>query len=677
MGLHLALALAAAVAAMAAAGAGEETEKANGFVTVRAVPGADGHVGFDVYAKGRLVCPIRLSSEGSVVATKVEKGEGWIEFRRLRLAGCRAVRFSRRSFVRVSLTEADPFPRVSFRLRILRFDKAAWEKKFGKVPFHFLCCYQPDAEIFHQQGWNIPTPKLEPYVLQHGRQGIVASRWSRDWSYAPPMGALTTPVVGLWAPAHKRFVAYDFTEARLTDHSDKYVASAYCWKKGADGRFVCLVYPHAKMYVSLRYPPSEGATVESHFSLIYDLDMPAWGDPAVFYHATLWERFASLLPASPLVNDLSWIAGSRQLKDFPCPGYWVRLYTDYKKGGSYVDPGTICPWGWGIPYLQSIDYAYLTKQADDIARLKKEIEFCLPYAKRFEARGEQCVYWEKPLEGSWKKGYGAKHATSLYNVNGWAIAKAMLDIWRHEKVEGYLPHVEGTLNWTRQMLFTRNGYADVPEAMFTLGEMGIAFCLDYYATFKDDPAKGDRAKGALELARMLAYRYNVIYPADNDEADNLDATFLVQPNSGQPWVGAACSNECDELMYVLAEVYVATGDPILRHYLLGMLERWPVMYKEMYASSIKDYPDNATTENYGLFDDCPQPRGTRATYGGMTNILPMLIFPVGDSKARVGTIQLARVPPSPNSPAPTSPAEADEGLSHCLAIQQSLKERSA
>ena len=72
-------------------------------------------LGFDIYAKGRLVCPIRFSSEGSLVASGVEKDEGWMEFRRLRLVGSRAVRSGRDSFVRVGLVKGDPFPRVSFR----------------------------------------------------------------------------------------------------------------------------------------------------------------------------------------------------------------------------------------------------------------------------------------------------------------------------------------------------------------------------------------------------------------------------------------------------------------------------------------------------------------------------------------------------------------------------------
>lgn len=45
-------------------------------------------------------------------------------------------------------------------------------------------------------------------------------------------GAYPLPVVGLWKPSAKTYIAFEFLTARLTDHSERFIASGYCWDMG-------------------------------------------------------------------------------------------------------------------------------------------------------------------------------------------------------------------------------------------------------------------------------------------------------------------------------------------------------------------------------------------------------------------------------------------------------------
>lgn len=611
-----------------------QEEITNGLVTVKAATGKKGISGFDVYVQGKLLCPVRFGSQESIIAKTVKKDGNILFFGDLS-ATVGGFTLGKESFVKVEVKPNHPYPEISFNLKMDKFDRGGWESNFGNVPFHFLTLQQENAEIVHHRGWIVATPILDPYPLKEGRQGIVCSKWSRDWMWAPPFGACPIPVVGLWTPKDKKYVAFDFTHSRLTEHSEKYIASSYCWQQGSDKNFVTLVYPFPKNYIdALRYPKG-GEVIASHCELIYNLDMPYWKDPNTFYHEYIWSRYKDLLPSSPILNDLSYLPGDFQYRSFPIPGgvgltYKVPAKDNWES--MFFEEGTVIPIG-DVYSLFSMDYLYYANAKGQIENVKKQLEYLIGKAKKFTVNGEECVYWEKPLEGKGKAGF-AGDMTTLRNIHGWTIAQTMLDIYKHEKAEQYLPYIEGALNWTKYNVCTRNDISDVPEAMFLIGAPGISFCLDYYFTFRDDSARKERAHFALELARALVYRYLAIFPSDTDEDDIIDGTFLIEPNSGQPWTGAACANECGLLPITMLEVYAATGDPILRHYILGMIERWSLLYQEVMAPSIKKYTGKFT-ECYGLFDECAiGGKGKRAAYGGLYGF-PLVTFPVGQSKARV------------------------------------------
>ena len=147
----------------------------------------------------------------------------------LRLTGLsvpgNAVRFSADWFFTVRVTEACPWPTITFDLALEAFDAAAWQKLAGgTLPFHFLVCEPPGATMFYQGGGMIPCPEVDPFPIT--AQGFMAGEWATGWTYAPAMAAWAVPAVGLWDHRHATFVAYDLNEQRHADRSGEMLASA-------------------------------------------------------------------------------------------------------------------------------------------------------------------------------------------------------------------------------------------------------------------------------------------------------------------------------------------------------------------------------------------------------------------------------------------------------------------
>ena len=253
--------------------------------------------------------------------------------------------------------------------------------------------------------------------------------------------------------------------------------------------------------------------------------------------------------------------------------------------------------------------------------------------------GDECVFWPKPLSGKWRESFGGEAVKTLHNTNGWSAGIALIDFYRYDKTADprsadYLPLIDGVYNWTKHFVWTRNEFADVPSSPFAIGgTLSAAFLLDYYFAFHDDPPRRQRAEEAVELARKITYRYMVAWAGDNDRDDRLDSSFLWEPNSGRDWTGTACANEVHWNLDTLTQVYVNCGDPILLYYLRGALERWHLLYREMYCDTPAQYPHNALSEWLGLFDGTMAGRGGRANFG-TADMLPMN-EPVGASLLRV------------------------------------------
>jgi len=596
-------------------------------------------VGFDVTVAGRVIAPVRFSSNGLITAAKVEekRDNGFA----LRFTGLKAregigLLLAPDDYVEVTSRADDSYPEVRFRLTIAAFDPEKWAKNAGRFPFHFLAVSMPGAEVFHQRGWLMATPKADPFPLLldvHIGKPEIAAEWSRNWSYAPPIGCYPIPVIGLWSPAERLYVGYDFLGSRLSDQSERYIASAYCWQQGADRQFVALVYPYAgKGFQTLTYP-EKGSAVESRFTLIYSTNMPSSGDPNTLLQEYYFQRFADRLPRVPAMNDMGWLPGGTRLKQ-PARTPRGGLVQHGMKESRFEEPGTVQIGGWTWHRESAVFAAYRRGDTQAIARLKDDIAYLLSKAERPTIDGQQCLFWPKPLEGKWRDAWGGEPVKTLHNTNAWAAGLVLVDLYRHDHTQEYLPLIDGIYHWTKHFVWTRNEFADVPSSPFAIGgTLSAAFLLDYYFAFRDDPQRAEQAQQALQLARKVTYRYMPAWVCDNDRDDNLDSAFLWEPNSGRDWAGAACANEVHWNLDTLTQVYVNCGDPILHYYLRGALERWHLLYKDQIYPALADYPHDALSEWLGLFDGTVAGRGGRASFG-TGDILPMH-YPLGDSLLRV------------------------------------------
>ncbi|MBI5684748.1 MAG: hypothetical protein HZC54_06680 [Verrucomicrobia bacterium] len=624
----------------------------NSRVVVRLVGNEGMWLGADVIerASGRLIAPLRLSSRDAIfadLATVEKKEAGGVATQTLRFANLRArlgagVTLGQHDTVSVTLRGEDAYPQVAFDLTVVSFTKEEWERFFGgPTPFHFLTIAMPEAEAWHQRGWLMATPKSDPFVLQQDAAygGSVASEFSRNWSYVCALGGSPMPAIGLWAPAAKHYAGLVFQGARVTDNSEREVSTAYCWDGGAERQFVALCYPHdLNSYRKVAYPERR-SRVASRADLFWSLNLPSTSDPNRSLHDCFQERYTDHAPRVPRTPNVGYMPGATRLNDWPALPP-PRLVVRHEKGGTYEMAGTVEIGGWNWYAESPVEAAYLRYDAKAFAGLREDLDYLMAHAKTFEAGGEKCVFWEKPIEGRWKKKWGGEPVRTLHNANGFAAGIAMVDVWRHEHATNgdeaakLLPFIDGVFNWAKHFVWSRNEFADVPASPFAIGAtLPAVFLLDYHFTFRDTPERAERARAALDLAVSIAYRYLAAWAADNDKTDNEDPTFLMEPNSGQNWAGAPCANEVAWFLDVLAQVYVHSGDARLGYMLRGALDRWNLLYRDMEKPSLADYGRDAFTEGWGVYSGCGPGAGIRYDYGWANDLL--YAWPISNAVARV------------------------------------------
>src|SRR5262249_12487186 len=157
-----------------------------------------GKQGFDVFADGALVAPIRLAANGALVADQVETNTLGLRLSGLRSVDSQAVSFAPDDFVSITLPSAGvthPYPAyepiVQFKLTVQSFNPNRWLALFpgGAAPFHFLICSMPTAKVWHQIGWLNATPVADPFPLLldvHDGSPELSCLWIRNWSYICP-----------------------------------------------------------------------------------------------------------------------------------------------------------------------------------------------------------------------------------------------------------------------------------------------------------------------------------------------------------------------------------------------------------------------------------------------------------------------------------------------------------
>jgi hypothetical protein len=604
-----------------------------------------GKIGFDVLADGRVVAPIRLCAGGVIVADEVQAADRGLRFSGLRCVDPEAASFGKDDFVSVAPGPADaPEPVVRFKLTLAKFDAARWEKLFdrAKTPFHFLICSMPSAKMWHQRGWLNATPDDDPFPLLgdiHAGSPEISCLWNRNWSYLCPLGAHPIPMIGLWDPESRLYVGYDFQQSRATDQSARYIATAYCWREGADQSFITLAYPYGGTRYGELVEPKAGQRLETRFQLIIDTNLPATEDPNERFQRRLFERYQNVLPAVPPMNDLAWLPGAGRLADFAGPiglEFWG-------PGGeaTFYPQETLMTYGWAGHREMPIDTAARQNDTNAIEGARRRLAVLLEkYGRHVKMNGEPCLFWEKPLEGSWRENWGGAGVTTLHNSDGWYPARALVELYRYDRARHQaraadLEAIDELFNWAKWGVWSRNEFPDVPSSPFAIGgSLKAAFLLDYYFSFKSDLARKGNAEMALRLADNVVWRYLPIWAMDSDRFDGgVDGSFLMEPNSGRDWAGLGCANETSWVIDSLTEVYVHTGDQRMRYYLRGILQRWPLLYRPFAEKSLADYGGDSLTEGYGVFDGSGPGRGQRYGYGFVAPLA--LEEPVGKSKLRV------------------------------------------
>ncbi len=622
-------------------------------VPARATPvftvAASGHDGFDVYADGVLAAPIRLAAHGAIVADTVQTNASGLRLSALRAKDSSAVTFAADDFVSITLPAASSTnlawePLVQFKLTVRTFDTNKWLALFpgAPAPFHFLICSMPTAKVWHQIGWLNATPAADPFPLlqdvHDGSPGL-SCLWNRNWSYLCPLGGHPIPMIGLWDPSASLYVGYDFQGARVSDGSERYLATAYCWQQNSSSNFVTLAYPYGGLRFGQQVYPQGGEVLASWFNLEIDNQLPDTEDPNERFQQRLFDRYTNSLPAVPAMNDLGWIPGYAHLSSFPtAPG--TTLYGS-GDGPPFRPTNSVVLRGWTGHREMPIDAAADAGNSSAIASARTQVEALLTnYAQVFTAGGDTCLYWLQPLVGSWNTNWGGSNVTTLHNSEGWYAARVLVELYRYDLRQGnpkasYLQAIDQVFNWAKHFVWSRNEFDDVPSSPFAIGStLCSAFLLDYYFTFKDDAQRGTNAALALHLAGNVTWRYLQIWAMDSDRSDaGIDGAFLAEPNSGRDWAALACANEVAWNIDALTQVYVHTGDARMRYYLRGMLQRWPALYRPVYYPSIAQYGSDALTEGYGLFDGAGPGRGGRYPYG-FTESLP-LNEPIGTSRLRI------------------------------------------
>ena len=498
-----------------------------------------------------LAAPVRLAANGAIVADQVETNASGIRLSALRAKDSLAITFAADDFVSVTLpapgsTNATAVwePAVQFKLTLRTFDTNKWLALFAgaAAPFHFLICSMPTAKVWHQRGWLNATPVADPFPLLqdvHDGSPEISCLWNRNWSYIYPLGGQAIPMIGLWDPDTSLYVGYDFQGARVADGSERYIATAYCWGQNASSNFIALAYPYGGSRFGQQVYPQGGEMLASWFNLEIDTQLPDTENPNERFQERLFDRYTNSLPAVPAMNDLGWIPGFAHLADFPSAPS-VNLYGS----GDVVafrPTNSVVLRGWTGHRELPVDTALDAGNSSAVAGARTQLEYLLTnYAQVFTAGGDTCLYWTKPLAGSWYTNWGSTNVTTLHNSEGWYSARVLVELYRYDLQHGnlntnHLQAIDRLFNWAKHFVWSRNEFDDVPSSPFAIGStLCSAFLLDYYFTFKDDPQRGTNAALALRVAGNVTWRYLQCWAMDSDRSDaGVDGAFLAEPNSGR------------------------------------------------------------------------------------------------------------------------------------------------
>ena len=558
----------------------QDIEIWNKYVSVLTVNKNGKVYGFKVFAKSnnekKEVTTIELINQDLWTAEEINSGESadkvWIEIKGINTSGTgNTPVFGKSSFVKISLKKSSPYPEIEFNLDIQSFNKDEWKKHWKtETPVYFLKSIYDNAKLLYHNGFLMPNPSVDPFPITKNR-----GNWAPNWSYGVAIAAHAVPAIGLWSNIEKKFVGYEFFHARATDKSGKYIATVYCAGTDDDKhQFFAFMYPYPRRWMDLRYPEGK-ETIGTHFTLIYNFSMDSLKDPNMFVLNHIKKEYKDLLPGSPKMNDIAWMpeidSVTRQKED--ASGH-ILLYKFLESEGWYgIKKGSILFNNANI--IDIINYKYFAKDIKAIEQAKEEAEYMVSKATKTVIDGDECVYWKYPAQGGWNETMGGELASTYNNRHTWEAGSLLLELYKHEKIEKYLPYIDGLFNWTKHFLYVRGDVDDIPASMFTIvANSAGMFLLDYYHTFKNDKTRQVQVQQALELSKLVTYKCLAVYLSDPEETDILDPTFLVHPVYCWFWLGKVTWNEIECLLRTELLVYLHTGDPFLRYLLRGTLEKY-------------------------------------------------------------------------------------------------------
>jgi hypothetical protein len=525
------------------------------------------------------------------------------------------------SSVEFRLTCEDVYPRVSFRFDVTAFDSSAWQKALGQpCPLHFMDCSLDEAEVYYFHGLLAPTPRVDPYPFSWRD---MRANWADGWSTAPAVAALTVPAVALWRPTTGHMAAYCFQGMRGTGRADLDLSVAYRWDTaGGPNDAFSLIWPRQRGFNELTHP-SAPTTIAGGFDLLCDAKTDPTGDVNRLVFDHLWQAHQDILPTVPRMNDLGWMVERQGFNEGP-PGAGIfgRVPKSGGSFGSLFFKGDTQVFGGSF---RAVDLAYRRNDEAATAQLRREVDTMLSRAIWETIDGDECVYWKYPSEGGWDDWIGGDRADTVHNVQQFGFAGALLAMYLHEPSDRLWRHVEGLYNWSRHYIYTRGDICDIPCSMFTLqtSQLALNFLMNLHYSLRDDadPHKRQMAQDAFDLAVMVVWRNANVTTGDPDPTDTLDPTFLMPGNQARFWLGQVSWAELCDVFRSMIVMYAETGDPRLKYYVRGALDKWWTGFES---------DGYHTAENLDVFGETAG-KGVRTGLHGPQDSFWEWAYPVGDA----------------------------------------------
>ncbi len=561
--------------------------------------------------------------------------------------------FDKESGLWLTLGESDRFPLLRFRFSPVPDDSAAAKMAIGSPKtLVMLACRMDSAQVLYRGGFQMPLPLIDPFPSQ---SDAMQGDWGSGWTFATPMKACPIPAVGLWNPSAATFIAFESQEARSGDKSDKDIVFAYGSPESEGDKTSARPRPFLAAAIPLN-------SVNSRLRIIYSIGMPSHRSPNEFVLNHIFETYGQYLPAPSAVNDLGWLP---QREDFvpddartgallwrvpkqsiaardwlfaedtlvPSGEYRGVLNTECAPirpataRGMHQVPGTRPPDGLADASQALMARARHYGSSDS---LRKDWMVLKEACIQKTIADDDCRFWRFPLRGDYKDMFGGKSAATTHCSSTWQTGADLLAMYAATQDPELLPYIDGVFRWGRHCVFTRGGYGVEPAVVSAplAYEISVEFYLNFHHVFKrhQDAARRAMAEEALSLGRSLLYRHLAVYTDDPDEADNLDPSFLIQGTSAPTSFGTVSWDGTERLILAMALYYLETSDPVLRYYVQGALQRWPIGYEADVRHTI---------EFLGVSHAGPRPRGLRQGRIVPGDSLARYFQPIGRAAVRV------------------------------------------